>query len=233
MDYEKTTKGVGEMAYWNERKEAEGDLANSWYERFYTSHFRLKMEDYSDKRVLDIGCGPRGSLEWAEMALQRVGLDPLADQYLELGASEHAMEYVASGVEHIPFPDGHFDIVCSFNSIDHVDSLEEAIAEIKRVLKVGGTFLLLTDVHEEPTPQEPVCFDWSVIDLFSPEFIAQSIETYEKGERGMYASVADPTFFDHSDDTKRYGILSARFSRVEPPPMAQRRGILRWLGLRS
>ena len=29
----------------------------------------------SGMRVLDVGCGPRGSLEWATMAARRVGID--------------------------------------------------------------------------------------------------------------------------------------------------------------
>ena len=87
---------------------------------------------------MDIGCGPRGSLEWAEMATVRVGLDPLAESYRELGTEEHRMQYVASGSENVPFPDGTFDIVTSFNSLDHVHNLNKTIREIKRVLKPGG-----------------------------------------------------------------------------------------------
>ena len=215
-------KRRGELSYWADRKGEEGELLNSWYERFYTSHFGLTHDDYVDKRVVDIGCGPRGSLEWATMARERIGVDPLADEYLKLGAADHAMTYVASGAESIPYPDGHFDIVCSFNSIDHVDSLNETIAEMKRIAAPGGLLLLLTDVHEEPTPQEPVCFDWSVLERFVPEFAAQSIHFYEKPLNNMYASVEANVPFNHADYTVRYGILSARFIRVDP---SQRRSI--------
>jgi len=68
------------------------------------------------------------------------------------------MNYVSSGSEHIPFVDNYFDVVCSFNSLGHVDNLEKSISEIKRVLKVGGLFLLLTDVNHEPTECEPLFF---------------------------------------------------------------------------
>ena len=208
-------KRRGEPASWSDRKGEEGKLLNSWYERFYTSHFGLTHDDYEGKRVVDIGCGPRGSLEWATMAKERVGVDPLAEDYLKLGAADHAMTDVASGAESIPYPDGHFDIVCSFNSIDHVDSLAGTIAEMKRIVAPGGLLLLLTDVHEEPTPQEPVCFDWSVLDLFTPEFVAQSIHCFEKPLNNMYASVEANVLFDHADPEVRYGILSARFIRVD------------------
>src|SRR4029079_10710133 len=101
---------------------------------FYTSHFGLSASDYAGKRILDIGCGPRGSLEWADMTAERVGLDPLADEYLKLGAKNHKMSYVAAPSEKIPFPDGHFDVVCSFNSLDHVDDIPTTINKIIRVV---------------------------------------------------------------------------------------------------
>lgn len=207
-------KSEGELAYWSGRKQAEGELLNSWYEGFYTAHFGLTVADYAGQKVLDIGCGPRGSLEWAAGARERVGVDPLADRYLKLGASDHKMTYVAAPAEAIPYADGHFDIVCSFNSLDHVDDLEGAIGEIKRLTRPGGLFLLITDVHDEPTPQEPICFDWDITDRFAPELIPQSIRCWEKGA-GMYASVAAAVPFDHSDAARRYGVLSARFVRVD------------------
>ena len=211
-------KRRGELSYWSSRKREEGRLANEWYERFYTEHFSLSVADYAGKRVLDIGCGPRGSLEWAAAASERVGLDPLADEYSELGARAHAMTYAAARAESIPYADGYFDVVCSFNSLDHVDDLHAAIGEIKRVAAVGGLVLLLTDVHDEPTPQEPVCFGWDVVSLFAPELAPQSLRCYEKRGGGMYQSIEQGVLFDHADLRQRYGVLSVRFVRVEPPP---------------
>ena len=208
-------KKLGELAYWSERKDIEGTLLNGWFEGFYTDHFGLGRDDYRDKRVLDIGCGPRGSLEWATMARERVGVDPLADEYLQMGAAHHAMTYVAAGAESIPFPDHSFDIVCSFNSLDHVDDLDASIAEMKRVTAVGGLLLFLTDVHDKPTPQEPICFDWSVVELFAPEFAVQSLRCCEKLGGGAYTSAKQDIPFDHAETRPRYGVLSARLMRVE------------------
>ena len=218
---EVVSKGVGELAYWSQRKDAEGKLKNSWFEHFYTDHFSLTRDDYRDKRVLDIGCGPRGSLEWATMVRERVGVDPLADDYLQMGAAEHAMTYVASGAETIPYPDASFDIVCSFNSLDHVDDLEAAIAEMKRLTALGGLLLVITDVHDRPTPQEPICFGWDVVELFGPEFAVQSFRCLEKFGNGAYQSAEQGIFFDHADTQRRYGVMTARFMRVvEPQPEA-------------
>lgn len=210
------SKREGELAYWRGRQDAEGELANSWYERFYTGHFRLTHDDYVGKRVLDIGCGPRGSLEWADMTAERVGLDPLADDYLALGAAGHAMTYVASGAEDMPFDDASFDIVCSFNSLDHVDDPDAVIEEIKRVTCFGGLLLMMSDVHRRPTPQEPILLPWHVHRQFEPEFRIQLVEHLEKREPGTYQSVEAGVPFDHADPTDRYGVVTARMVRVDP-----------------
>ena len=92
-----------------ERWAAERVLDNSHYPKFFTTHFGLTKNYYEDKRILDIGCGPRGSLEWADMALERIGLDPLADIYLANGANKHKMTYVNGRVESMSFDDDSFD----------------------------------------------------------------------------------------------------------------------------
>ena len=79
------------------------------------------------------------------------------------------MEYVASGAESMPFPDGTFDLVCSFNSLDHVDDLGLVIPEIVRVLAPGGLFLLITDIHRHATVLEPAAYSWEIVGQFQPE----------------------------------------------------------------
>lgn len=61
--------------------------------------------DNAGKRFLGVGCGPRGSLEWAEHAAERIGLEPLADEYVRLHERRQAMTYVQRVCERIPFGD--------------------------------------------------------------------------------------------------------------------------------
>src|SRR3990170_4786073 len=95
-----------ELEYWQRRKLKEGDLSNEHYKYFYTKHFGLDEPFDKGKRILDIGCGPRGSLEWADMAAERVGIDPLAAEYRTLGMAAHKMTYSPAASEAIPFPSG-------------------------------------------------------------------------------------------------------------------------------
>ena len=205
-------KHKSEVAYWRGVYRREGPLTNDHYMWFYTSYFGLSPADYSDRRILDIGCGPRGSLEWADMASERVGLDPLVDEYRALGIGQHKMTYVKANSENIPFPDGHFDIVTSFNSLDHVDNLDATVAEITRVTAPGGLLLLISDVGHNPTLTEPLSFSWDIIDRFTG-FHAVETRHLEKSIDNVYASVKAGVPYDHENADKRYGIITAKLRR--------------------
>jgi SAM-dependent methyltransferase len=205
-------KEMCELDYWRGRARQEGSLRNDHYAYFYTEHFGLRGF-YGGKRVLDIGCGPRGSLEWASMAAERVGLDPLADSYRALGTDRHAMSYVASPAERIPFDDAHFDVVCSFNSLDHVEDLDRVISEIARVVKGDGLFLLLTDVDHAPTPTEPLSFSWDIVGKFAAGFDVVEERRYEAHPRGLYDAILAGVRYDRGNATRRKGVLSALFRR--------------------
>lgn len=210
-------KEKGELSYWYKKLAEEGTLRNDHYEFLYTGHWDLAKSFYDGKRILDIGCGPRGSLEWADNALERIGIDSLADDYVkELGADKHAMKYEATGMEDCRFPDGYFDVVCSVNSLDHVADVDKTISQVKRVTKPGGLFLLLVEVNHEPTVTEPITLGWEIVDKFKPEFEEVRIRHYE------FASDHSQTMtetikgkeYDHSNPTKRTGMLSAMLKRV-------------------
>lgn len=101
---------------------------------------------------MEIDYGLCGNLERTNMAKESIGLDPLANKYLKLGTKNHKMNYVQAYSENIPFEKECFDMICSFNSLDHVEDLKQSVSEIKRVLKKGGLFLLIVDIHHYPTP---------------------------------------------------------------------------------
>ena len=210
----RAAKRQSELGYWRGRIAAEGPLRGDHYERFFTTFFGLSHEDYAGRRVLDIGCGPRGTLEWAGVAAERVGVDPLAGVYERLSRGRHAMRYVRAGAEAIPFPDGHFDVIASFNSLDHVDDLGRAVAEITRVAAPGGALLLVTDVNHAATFTEPQEFSWDVLDAFAGGWEAQDVRRYRKLRDNMMenleAAVEMPP-----DATGEPGVLVARLRRSD------------------
>jgi ubiquinone/menaquinone biosynthesis C-methylase UbiE len=179
----------------------------------FTDLVGLDAGFYSGKRILDIGCGPRGSLEWATAASGRVGLDPLADDYRALGTGAHAMEYVAAASEDMPFEDAAFDVVTSINSLDHVDDLPRTVAEIKRVTRPGGHFVLAVEVGHEPTWTEPQSLRWDAATPFLPEFELVERGEYERDSGWMFDAALRRERFDRADTSPRPGVLTAVMRR--------------------
>jgi 2-polyprenyl-6-hydroxyphenyl methylase/3-demethylubiquinone-9 3-methyltransferase len=102
--------------------------------------------DRRGERCLDVGCG--GGLlaeEFARLGCEVVGVDP-SEPSLET-ARAHAdaqgltIEYLAAVAERLPFDDESFDFAYCCDVLEHVDSVERAVAEAARVLRPGGIFL--------------------------------------------------------------------------------------------
>jgi ubiquinone/menaquinone biosynthesis C-methylase UbiE len=123
------------------------------------------------------------------------------------------MKYVDSGAENIPFPTGHFDAAFSFNSLDHVRDLDKTVAEIKRIVKPGGLFLLITELGHEPTPTEPQTFSFEILDRFSPEFTLVSSVAFQMQNGRVYESIQAGQIYDRDNPPPGRAILCAKFER--------------------
>lgn len=210
-------KHKNELKYWSGNVEKEKILENEFYETFYISDLKIGHEEFKDKKILDIGCGPRGSLEWADMASLRIGLDPLVNEYYKLngGTLFHKMQYVGAYGEDMPFPDEIFDFVFSINSLDHVDDLDETVSEMKRVLKIGGICGIIVDANHKPTVNEPITIDLNLKDKFLDvcEVIDERVhETVYK--TGFRDNLDDPTYYDFENKKIRPAILLLKLKKV-------------------
>ncbi len=93
--------------------------------------------------VLDLGAGVGRHAIWlAEQGHQVTALDAAAEGLSEIAKFE-GVETVHARMHELPFADHTFDHVVSWNVIYHGDEdiLLRTIAEIRRVLKPGGTYL--------------------------------------------------------------------------------------------
>lgn len=105
----------------------------------------MKLLPLTNANVLELGCGTaEKTRELAEKTplahIVAAEVDPQAHaKNIELGALPK-IEFATFGAEAIDAPDNTFDIVLMFKSLHHVplDLLDQALAEISRVLKPGG-----------------------------------------------------------------------------------------------
>lgn len=205
-------KYSAEFDYWKKQYD-DKKFNNSWYEYFYTEPFGLKKEDYINKKILDIGCGPMGSLEWISKSSKCFGLDPLSNLYYNsFDCDKHNMSYVFAFCERIPFPDNYFDYVCSINSIDHVDDIEKSISEINRVLKTSGTFILIVEINHNPTVCEPHTLSENFINTIENNSVLVCLKSNLYGLK--YKDNLFRNIRENIQPDQQGKILSAKFSKI-------------------
>jgi SAM-dependent methyltransferase len=210
-------KRRAELEWWTAQRRAEGELHGAHYEQLYTTPFELQRSFFTGRSILDVGCGPRGSLEWAHDARERVGLDPLADSYRSLGTDRHSARYVTARAEAIPFEDGHFDVVSAFNALDHVEDQRRAAQEIVRVLAPGGLVLLIVEIGHAPTTTEPLTLGWDVPSRFAPGCVPVLERRLEKTRGGVNETVLlEPVPLPALARPPGPGVLVAKLERRLP-----------------
>ena len=121
----------------------------------------LKQEIDSNAKILDFGCGDgKAVYHYRKMGLEAFGVD-IVNKYdsaqklsKEVGLfkeDEDIFRTIGMDDYRLPFDDSTFDLVVSDQVFEHVQNWPEALAEIKRVLKLGGSAL-----HVFPSRFRPI-----------------------------------------------------------------------------
>lgn len=95
------------------------------------------------RRVLEVGCGIGTSLLAGRgSGCRTFGIEPgpgaHAGRLLFLEQEVESAPIARAVAESLPFPDCSFDVVCSFQVLEHTRSPRSALAESVRVLRPGG-----------------------------------------------------------------------------------------------
>ena len=135
-----------------------------WFNAYVMARYQqvVRVIPRRSKRVLDIGCGD-GVLLSLIGGGRLYGVD-LDQTSLDYAATRVKAKLVKAAAENLPFKANFFDLVIATEIIEHLAKPELMLAEIKRVLKLGGRVILTTPVksatgladklhHQEFTPQ--------------------------------------------------------------------------------
>jgi SAM-dependent methyltransferase len=91
-------------------------------------------------RVLDVGCG-FDTPTLAKLTGSRIGIDLVP---LESFTPAPGVRVLRASGEQMPFSDHSFDLACCRSVLEHVEKPEAMFAEVRRVLRPGGTFVFAT-----------------------------------------------------------------------------------------
>lgn len=95
----------------------------------------------SDHEILDAGCGGGATLEALSSYGHPRGME-LSEEAVAYNL-EKSRDVVRGSIEQMPFADASFDLALALDVIEHVPDDLAALAELNRVLKLGG-YLLVT-----------------------------------------------------------------------------------------
>lgn len=99
------------------------------------------------KKVLDIACGEGyGSHLLAQVAHEVTGADINEETVLAARKKykHQNLIFETASATSLPFPSASFDLVISFETLEHLAEQEQMIAECKRVLRPDGLLLIST-----------------------------------------------------------------------------------------
>lgn len=113
----------------------------------HLARYAFCIPHVKNKIVLDLGCGEGYGVHLlAQHAEKVVGVD------MDKVSIEHAIdkygrnntEFILTDITKLPYANAIFDIVISFETIEHIDTHEKMMEEVKRVLKPDGVFIIST-----------------------------------------------------------------------------------------
>ncbi|HEL5401424.1 class I SAM-dependent methyltransferase [Stenotrophomonas maltophilia] len=150
--------------------EVAGQIA---FEHLHRYHFASRF--CQGKRVLDVACGEGyGSRILSNAASSVVGVDISAEAVAHAQGkyARGSLEFVEASAASLPLPDDSFDVVVSFETIEHHDQHEEMLSEIRRVLRPGGLLVLSSPNKQYYSIEPGYSNPYHVKELFREELLA-------------------------------------------------------------
>jgi GT2 family glycosyltransferase/ubiquinone/menaquinone biosynthesis C-methylase UbiE len=133
----------------------------------------LAREYCADKDVLDVASGEGyGSAILAQVARSVVGVDyaPEAVAHASREFGSENLTYRAGDIRDLDFPDASFDVIISFETLEHIREQNKALSELKRVLRPGGLLIISTPDREKYSPRESTPNHYHLLELSLGEF---------------------------------------------------------------
>lgn len=123
---------------------------NAWRESYadHAQRYQTFLHLVPGKKVLDAACGVGyGShLIATAGAAEVTGVDISAEalDYATAHFSHPVLRFLSGDCTALPFADASFDVIFSFETLEHIQDADKAVAEFTRCLRPGGRLLAST-----------------------------------------------------------------------------------------
>lgn len=173
-------------------------------------------------RVLDVGCGDGqvSRLATSLGASAVVGVDPTWNQ-VRVAASRGGAVFARAGAGALPFRSESFDAVVACLVFEHIRDVDDAIAEVARVLVEGGRFCFFLNHPLLQTPNSGWIDDqfldppeqyWRI----GPYLIED--ETVEEVEKDVFIPFIHRPLSRYVNTLAANGLMIERMVEPSPPP---------------
>ncbi len=125
----------------------QGEIGDSLHQYMIDPKISEMLGNVSGKTILDAGCG---NGYWvrrlAQQAKKVIGIDNSSELINDTKSAQNSFNteyYVADLLKRIDLPDFYFDTILSSMVFHYLNSIENAVAEFKRMLKSNGQVILV------------------------------------------------------------------------------------------
>jgi 2-polyprenyl-3-methyl-5-hydroxy-6-metoxy-1,4-benzoquinol methylase len=150
------------------------EAGEMWAEHWHRYHAIQHL--VAGKRVLDVACGEGyGSALLSNTAAEVSGVDISNEAIAHATAaysSQKNLTFFAASCTQLPFADHSFDVVVSFETIEHITEHDAFLNEIKRVLTADGLLIISSPNKAEYSDARNFQNEFHVGELYRDELAA-------------------------------------------------------------
>lgn len=148
----------------------------------------LRLVDFRDKIVLDVGAGTgRLTFPISKIANKVCAIEPEEEMIQHLKErmdklkSKNKIEAEKASVENIPYSNNYFDVVICAWVVGHFKNIKKGFSEIKRVLKNDGILLIIEHNGNDEWEKLSIIEDPNFIDVYKERYnrIMEEIKDFQ------------------------------------------------------
>jgi SAM-dependent methyltransferase len=193
------------------------DAAGTLIDSEHRARYHFGAQVVAGKAVLDASCGVGYGIEILSRAgaaaVTGVDLDPEAISEARSRFGKYAAALVEADLRELPLEDDSFDVVVSFETIEHMEEPERGLAELRRVLRPDGVLVI-----SSPNPDAYVGGNEHHIHEFRPEELEKAVGRLFKNVASFRQDAwLGSSIRDASDGDGDQEVLRTATGEEEPP----------------